>query len=159
MSIPSLKKVNIAENNLSDLSGQLDLINFDNAPVAISISHIKDQYSVVQKIEEYIVENNLKLLPYPVCLITNENIRSNSLIIIKETKEAPRFFLQKIKSLNLKENAILKKISLLQTKIRSTNISQSKETFKNYSQATRRINKLQRQSSFINEILTAKGDR
>lgn len=159
MSIPSLKKVNISEERINDLKGQLDQISFDGAPVAISISHIKDQYSLTRQIEEYLVEKNRKMIPYPICLITSVNIQSSSLIVIKETKEAPRFFLQKIKSLNLKENAILKKIALLQTKIKSTNITLSQNTFKEYSKATKKIHDLERQSNFINDILTAKGSK
>lgn len=156
MSIPSLKKVNISQDRIDDLKSQLDQISFDGAPVAISISHIKDQYSVTTQIEDYIIKKKIELIPYPICLITSENIQSNLLIIIKETNEAPKFFLQKIKSLNLKENAILKKIALLQEKIRNTNIAQSKSTFKKYSFSTRKINNLQIQSNFINDILMSK---
>jgi hypothetical protein len=152
MSIPSLKKVNLSQD-ITELTGQLDQISFDDVPLAINISHLKEQIQAIKIIETYIKDNRIKLTPYPISIITTEDYKSSELLILNDTKEFPRFFSQKIKPLNLKENALLKKIYLLQEKIKGTDIKASKDVFQNYAATSKKINMLNRQSTFIDIIL------
>lgn len=155
MSIPSLKKVNLSQD-LTELTSQLDQISFDDVPLAINISHLKDQLKAIGIIEQYIKDNRIRLNPYPVSIITTEEYKSDELLILTDTKYFPRFYSQKLKPLNLKENALLKKISLLQEKIKSIDMPSSKAVFKKYAKTSRKINLLQRQSAFIDTILKGK---
>lgn len=155
MSIPSLKKVNLSQD-LTELTTQLDQISFDDVPLAINISHLKEQTQAIKIIEDYIKNNRISLTPYPISIITSENYKSSDLLILTDTKNFPRFFSQKIKPLNLKENALLKKIYLLQEKIKNTDIKSSKDIFKKYATTNRKIDMLNRQSTFIDTILKGK---
>lgn len=153
MNIPSLKKVNIAKGSKIDLFDQLALVNFSSAPVAINISHLEDQERYLEFIEEYINENEIRLIPYPICVLVKDDLYSEKLLIIKKLKGAPNFYNQKIKPLNLKENALLKRISLLQNKIKNNNIAESQNVFKNYARYTKEVDLLDRQGKFINKII------
>lgn len=153
MSIPSLKKVNLSQN-ITELRSQLDLISFDDVPLALNIAHLRDQKMAIHQIEKYIKDKRINVLPYPISVITTEKFISNKLLIMNNPKFFPKFFIQKLKPLNLKENALLKKINLLQEKIKNTDIISSKRIFESYAKTNRKINILRKQEEFINGILS-----
>jgi hypothetical protein len=157
MSIPSLKKVNIAKSKKTELYAQLDLVSFTGAPVAINIAHLEGQVDILKNIESYIEENEVRLIPYPVCVLCSEDIQSSSLLIIKNLRNSPNFFNQKIKTLNLKENALLKRINLLQSKLKNNNTPQSQRILRDFSSVTQEIDLLDRQSRFIKKIIKDEG--
>ena len=107
----------------------------------------------MKNIESYIEEHDVRMIPYPICVLSSEDIQSTSLLVIKNLKNSPNFFNQKIKTLNLKENALLKRINLLQSKLKNNNIAQSQRTLKDFSYVTQEIDLLDRQSRFIRKII------
>ena len=116
MAIPSFKQVNINFPTKEKIFEQLSLHQFGQLPYIFTISHLEDEVQALSFIEEYLQENDISNYPYPIYIISTLKLYKGPFTLFEKIEELPRFFKQKIKQLNTKENKILQKIYLKQQK-------------------------------------------
>ncbi|MCT4641961.1 MAG: hypothetical protein N4A33_06640 [Bacteriovoracaceae bacterium] len=154
MALPSLKKINLSKTTEPELYAQLSTIKFSLSPIILGVTAIEDQKAAVQTIDKFIKEKKIRTIPYPICIqVSQEDIHSQSCLVIKDAKEAPQFFSQKVKPLNLKENQLLSKVNLLQSKIFSSNSDEIEPILKEYTKNHKTIFSLEKQEAFFKEVL------
>ena len=155
MAIPSYKQVNINFEDKNSVFNQLSLHQFGQLPFLITISHLNEQYSALKNIEQYFVENEINNYPYPIYIVSTIKNYFGPFHIFESVEACPKFYKQKIKQLNTKENKILQKIYLKQKNLRNMNSLNHKNVFEFYSESHKTIFNLEKEKSFLDK-LTAK---
>ena len=155
MAIPSYKQININFEDKNSVFNQLSLHQFGQLPFLITISHLNEQYSALKNIEQYFVENEINNYPYPIYIVSTIKNYFGPFHIFESVEACPKFYKQKIKQLNTKENKILQKIYLKQKNLKNMNSLNHKNVFEFYSESHKTIFNLEKEKSFLDK-LTAK---
>ena len=155
MAIPSYKQVNINFEDKNSVFNQLSMHQFGQLPFLITISHLNEQYSALKNIEQYFVENEINNYPYPIYIVSTIKNYFGPFHIFESVEVCPKFYKQKIKQLNTKENKILQKIYLKQKNLKNMNSLNHKNVFEFYSESHKTIFNLEKEKSFLDK-LTAK---
>jgi hypothetical protein len=152
MAIPSYKQVNINFEDKNSVFNQLSLHQFTQLPYLINISHLNEQYSALKNIEQYFMENDINNYPYPIYIISTVKNYFGPFHIFDSVESCPKFFKQKIKQLNTKENKILQKIYLKQKNLKNMNTLNHKEVFELYSESHKKIFYLEKEKTFLDNL-------
>jgi len=155
MAIPSYKQVNINFEDKNSVFNQLSMHYFGQLPFLITISHLNEQYSALKNIEQYFVENEINNYPYPIYIVSTIKNYFGPFHIFESVEACPKFYKQKIKQLNTKENKILQKIYLKQNNLKNMKSLNHKSVFEFYSESHKTIFNLEKEKSFLDK-LTAK---
>jgi hypothetical protein len=115
MAIPTFKKVTINSQQKRMIYAQLDQHEFGSFPYIFSIHHlVKMQSETLQNIEDYILDHHISIFPYPIYVIGNVQNYNGSLNVVSDIKYIPKFYDQKEKQLNSKEEQLFSKVILKQ---------------------------------------------
>ncbi len=152
MAIPSYKQVNINFEDKTSVYGQLNLHQFGQLPYLLNISHLAEQLIALKNIECYFQENEIKNYPYPIYIISNIKNYFGPFHIFESVESCPRFFRQKIKQLNTKENKILQKIYLKQKNLKNMNGINFTNTFQYYSDSHKSLYNLEKEKEFLDKL-------
>lgn len=153
MAIPSYKKVHIISENKSDIFKQLESFQYGRIPYIFIIEHLGSmQGQVIKYLEDFIQTYNINIKTYPIHVITSEALHSNSLNLFSHISQCPRFFNQKIKQLNVKENSLLKKLLLKQSNLQNIQESECLPILQEYAKAHRALFNLEKEKDFLSEL-------
>lgn len=153
MPIPSYKQIHIKNEVREVIFEQLKLHHFGQVPFVLSITHLKNQIEALINIEDFIEEKEISNYPYPIYIISDINNYTGPLNLFKTFEECPRFFKQKIKQLNLKENKILQKIYLKQKNIQNMRTVDYQPHLEEYGNSHKKINNLYKEKVFLGNLL------
>jgi hypothetical protein len=152
MAIPSYKQISINNSTEDSIISDLEPHSFDQLPYVINISHLSDQFEAVAIIEDFLIERKVTNYPYPVYIISNLKNYHGPFSIFESLNDCPRFYKQKIKQLNVRENKIMQKIYLKQKNLLNMQGHNYEEDLKDYSISHREISNLHQESIFLDKL-------
>ena len=152
MSIPSYKQININNSTQESIISQLEPHNFNNIPYVLNISHLSDQFEAISIIEEFFEKHNISNYPYPIYIISNLKNYHGPFSIFESLSECPKFFKQKIKQLNARENKIMQKIYLKQKNLLNMQGHNYENHLKDYSLTHKEIHHLHKEDLFLSKL-------
>lgn len=137
MAPPILKILELLTDKKDNLFTFLDGQNFNERPVLISLNKFtQSQEALLELLDEYF---SLKETLYPVYIQTHVLDFPTHLNIVQSSNEVPKFFKQKTKQLNIKENLVFNKIKLKQDQLRNFNKKEVIPIIESYSENHRAI--------------------
>lgn len=153
MPIPSYKQIHMKAESRNSTFDQLSAQQFGQVPFVLSIDHLANQIESLKNIEDYLIEKNLTNYPYPVYIISSVDNYLGKLQLFKNISECPRFYKQKIKQLNIKENKILQKIYLKQKNLQNIQGIDIVPHFSDYAKTHKKLHNLKREESFYDLLI------
>lgn len=152
MSIPSYKQIHIIKEDRETIFEQLSEHQFGNLPYVLIITQLKDQLMAINNINDYIYENDTPKLPYPIYIVSNEINAISDIAIFKTFNECPRFFNQKIKAPNIKEQAILHKLHLKQKNLSNLKPHEFNIAIDMYAKGHKELSKIAKEGDFLEKL-------
>ncbi len=158
MLIPTLSMYEIPNLTWAHAQNSLDQIIWDkNKPIVLNILHVQQQDDLLfflDQLRDYLAEKNIHpKTPYPIYIQTDIIKYSPDFIIISEQYQN-RYFLHRSSHSKGKENAILKKISILKQAILNHPIAQIHDELKEYSHKSKKLKDLCSANNFYNKVVT-----
>ncbi len=156
MALPSYKNINIVSEKKAQIYAVLKKIDWTEAPIVLNILHMgNEQLSILETIDEYFEEYPKNLLPYPVYALADCKYYTGPIYTAKEVRELPKFYNQKSRPLNAKENTIMSKVTLKKANLSNLRSAEYWPILKHYSDVHRNISSLQKEKSYYEEIKKA----
>lgn len=163
MALPIYKKILIKSSTSRQIHSQLDQIDFGENPFIFHFPNsINNQLACIEHIEDYLAEHEINTFSYPIFVVTEVDIEdyTGSLRIIKESKEAPKFYRHKSKQLSVKENQKLDVIKLKQQRLNGLRPNEFMPILKEYGTSAKVISDLSKEHQFLSDVLRKiEGDR
>lgn len=153
MAIPSYKQVNINFSDEKNIDKQLSMHQFGQLPYIFNISHLKDQITALRNIENHMQMKQISNYPYPIYIISDIKNHHGLFSLFEKIEHIPKFFKQKIKQLNTKENKILQKIYLKQHNLENMNGVNFKESIDEFAISHQAIFKTVKEKEFYDKII------
>lgn len=154
MAIPSFKQVNINFASREKIYNQLSLHQFGQLPYILTISHLEEEVQALKYIEDYLEEHDISNYPYPIYIISKIKLYKGPFSLFEKIEDLPKFYKQKIKQLNTKENKILQKIYLKQQNLMNMNGVDFTYVLKQYADSHKMIYNNIKESDFLDRIST-----
>lgn len=153
MPIPSYKQVHIKSEKKEMIFDQLSIHQFGQVPYILSIDHLTAQDLAIVAIEEYFELNKVSNYPYPIYIVSTVKNYLGPLQIKNAIEDCPKFYKQKIKQLNNKENKILQKIYLKQKNLQNIRLEDYLPFLNEYAKSHKRLNELYKEQVFYEELI------
>ena len=151
MAPPIIKQIELLSNMKTNVHHFLNEQDFNERPTVISLMKFPDeQEPLLEMIEEYF-EN--KFFIYPVYILSSMPEFPTQLNVIDNLNQVPKFYKQKSKQLNIKENLIYNKIKLKQEQLKSINQSETTPTIKNYAFEHKIISEKESFNKYLKDII------
>ncbi len=153
MALPSFKNVHIASEKKETIFSQLKKINWDESPIVLNVLHLLEfQLEALENIDLFFEANPNNKLPYQVYAFGKCPLYTGPLYLAREVKELPRFYNQKTRPLNAKENGVMNKVLLKRTNLVNLRSSEYIPVLNQYAHAHKKISLLNKELDFINEV-------
>lgn len=152
MPIPSYKQIHIKSEERSKIFDQLNFHQFGQVPYIFSISHLGNELVALKNIEDFLEENQLSNYPYPIYIVSSIQNYRGSLELFSTIEECPKFYKQKIKQLNVKENKILQKIYLKQKNLQNIRAVEFTPYLNEYGRAHKKLFNLHKEEVFLSKL-------
>jgi hypothetical protein len=152
MAIPSYKQININNSTEDSIITQLEPHSFDQLPYVIDISHLSDQFEAISIIEDFFSDHQITNYPYPIYIISTLKNYHGPFSIFESLSACPKFYKQKLKQLNARENKIMQKVQLKQKNLLNMQGHNFEEDLIDYSLAHKLIHHLHKESLFLNRL-------
>jgi hypothetical protein len=115
MTIPTFKKITINSQQKRMIYAQLDQHEFGAFPYIFNFHElVQSQIEAIKNIEDYLVDHSISLFPYPIYIIADVNNYHGHLNVVSDPKFIPKFYEQKERPLNSKEEQLYSKVLLKQ---------------------------------------------
>ena len=159
MLVPTFKTISINSAEKRMIDAQLDQYEFGTYPYILTINEIiEGQLECLTNIEEYIEEKEITLIPYPIYIIGDIKNYKGKLEVFSSKKEIPRFYNQKERVLNSKEEQIFNKVQLKQRNLNSIQSIDFTPTLKEYARTHKKINELELELHYLAELSELLGE-
>lgn len=152
MAIPSYKKIHLKSETITEVKNQLSVLNFSQSPHIIIIEHLENQKLAIENLEFFLKGTRINFDVYPLYILTNLSDTPSKLNLIKELNQAPKFYYQKVKLLNVKENKLLTKIELKQRNLNALRYSDYKMHLKSYAEDHKKLAVLCNEGHFLDDL-------
>lgn len=159
MGIPSYKQVHIRYTNKLEIYNQLKAFQFGKNPYIFIITHLEKQQEAIQSLENYFIEYDIESTPYPIFILANQNVNSSIIEVVQSMDQVPQFFHQKVKTPNIKEQAVLAKLDLKKENLSKLRSEDYNPILRNYSSFHKEIYELTREANFYETILKKMEDK
>lgn len=144
MPLPCYQYIKIQSHDPRIINGQLSNLVFNRVPLVLEIDHLGQmQFDCLMIIENFVIKNHIKKLPYSVYIVTTCTQYDGQLYTVKSKSELPQFFNKKNKTLNSKEVQYLNKIELKQANFKGLVESEYMSALNRYANGHRRISQKQ----------------
>lgn len=155
MQLPNYKELFIKKADKELIKKLFAASSIGRAPVVIKIDHLKTtQHNAISIIEEILKQNMISSkFPYPIFLLSTVDNYQGDLNIIHDLNELPKFFDKKEKMLNVKEQNLLAKVRIYQTKLFNTNIPQQMEKIKDFANHHKQLFLLSKEGQYLENLL------
>lgn len=152
MPIPSYKQLHIKKSNRLDIFDQLNFHQFGQVPYVFSIDHLENEIEALANIEDYFYEYKLSHYPYPTYIVSNIQNYQGPLLLVQTIEQCPRFYKQKVKQLNVKENKILQKIYLKQKNMNNLKDFDYQPAIEEYAKGHKKLSHLNHAKKFYDQL-------
>lgn len=153
MPIPSYKQIHIKSEAREVIYDQLNFHQFGQVPYILSISHLENEIEALKNIEDYLAEKKLSNYPYPIYIVSSIQNYRGEMEIFPRIEECPKFYKQKIKQLNVKENKILQKIYLKQKNLQNMRNLEYAPYLKEYGKSHKKLHLLYQEDSYLTQLI------
>ena len=153
MKIPSYKVVRILSENKLDVEAQLKAVEYGQAPYAFDLDLLEKPQPAIDCIENYLETEEIAMTPYPIIVISKRALICEILDVYPSIAQAPRFFNQKTKAPNIREQAILSRLELKRKSFESLRTLAYEPILKKYSISHKIISELAREAFFYEQLL------
>jgi hypothetical protein len=152
MPIPSYKQIHIKSEAREMIYDQLNFHQFGQVPYILSISHLENEIEALKNIEDYCEEHRLSNYPYPLYVVSTLQNYRGALEIFESIEQCPKFYKQKIKQLNVKENKILQKIYLKQKNLMNMRNLEYRPYLEEYGRSHKKLHTLYQEEVYLNKL-------
>ena len=153
MELPILTEIKI--NDLSNLITQLENLNIGDTPFYLDLSNYSSLIvdKIINSLETYFQDIGISpRFPYPFYLIVSNLKKKTIFPILKNKKELPKYFSEKLMKFSTQE-ILLNKIQILKEKTNNGNIEKNLRNFKHFIHTQKSIKILHKESLFLNKVL------
>lgn len=155
MGLALFKTIEIYDHKRPAIWAKLSNAGIGQQPLAIDLRKLgPEEGPALESIEEYLLQGKGRDFPYPLYIIVSDIETESFISLVDSPERLPRFFKQKSRPLNIKENNMLAKVSLKQKKLESINIEEFKPVVQTYAANHKMIYKKQVYLDYLNEVLT-----
>jgi hypothetical protein len=157
MRVPIYEEINLTKHDTESILAMLRGKKFGQVPYYITTSDIDQDFLSValDNISEALITLNVNTrLPYPVYIISGIKRYHPQLTLLESVNHLPNHFYNKVRRLKTKETALLKKTTLLASKIQNENISHKLSELSEIIQPQRKLFELSKELDFYEEILS-----
>lgn len=153
MAPPIIKQIELLSDKKENIFQFLSEHNFNERPTVISLLKFKDtQEQLISILEEFFEE---KSFIYPAYILTTMIEYPTTLNMVESLNQVPKFYRQKSKQLNIKENLVFNKIKLKQEQLKSINQEEIGPILREYSKEHKIINDKELFNNYMKKIIHA----
>lgn len=153
MKIPTYKLIRILSSNKLDIDAQLKSLEFGFLPYVFDLSLIDNPQQALDHIENYLADRNISGSPYPLCVLSQEELISEFLPVYESLNMAPVFYNQKSKNPNVKEQNVLNRLELKRRNFESLKTLDYIPVLKRYSIAHKVIADIAKEAFCYEQLL------
>lgn len=151
MAPPIVKQIELLSETLANIIQFLDEQSFNERPHVISLQKFPEkQIELVQVLDDYFID---KSFIYPVYILSQVTDYPTRLTLIQELSEVPRYYKQKSKQLNIKENLVFSKIKLKQNQLTNINMLEIKPILDQYAYDHKIIYEKECFNEFLTDVI------
>lgn len=153
MGLPLHKTIKINGVDEEFVLSQLDNIDFSERPITLDLLHLgTDQLTVIEVIDQFFYSSGHNFLSYPVYVLSTCPDYDGQLRVISDEQHLPKFFFRKVRSLNVKENNLVKKAKLIQESFANIQVDEAYPLLEEYSRTHEIIEKLAIEEHFYQKL-------
>ena len=133
----------------------LNEIPFSKRPVVLSFDWDEPEpQQKLQALEDYLRQKKIHpLFPYPIYIITKQEIYSEQINIIKDEAQLPEYFMIPDRKLDLQEKKIFYKVSILAEKVRNVSLGEKFQLLKTERDTTKKLFMVSREAQYYENLL------
>lgn len=155
MGLALFKTLEIYDHKRPAIWAKLSNAGVGQQPLAIDLRKLGDnELGALESIEEFLLQGKGRDFPYPLYVIVSDPRIESFVHLVDAPERLPRFFKQKNRPLNIKENNMLAKVNLKQKSLESINIEDFRPVAKAYAEKHKIIHKKQLYLDYLNEVLS-----
>jgi len=153
MSLPSYKAYNVNSHDKRMIYAQLKQVDFHTNPIVLIVNSLKDlQGEAMNNIDSFFHDNPIDIFPYSVYVIGDCPHYTGKIFVVKDKINLPKFFNRKPKTLNPKENNVLKKLHLKKEHFNHINAHDYLPIINAYASGQKNISQLQIEEEYLTKI-------
>jgi hypothetical protein len=153
MALPSYKNILINSSQKEMIFNQLTIVKWDESPMVLTINHLEEkQLEALDHIDEFFEEKPIKDLPYSVYILGVCPEYTGPLFMASEVSKLPQFFNFKTRSLNTKENNMMKKVQLKQANLLNMRASEYLPAINKYAESHKKIAQINKETNYYLQI-------
>ncbi|PIP94219.1 MAG: hypothetical protein COW00_13400 [Bdellovibrio sp. CG12_big_fil_rev_8_21_14_0_65_39_13] len=156
MRIPKWEKIEVKETEERHIAQLLIDAKIGEAPLLIILkSEVASEVEeIITKIENQVRNSHFDIsLPYPLYILSPLAKPRTNLNIVRNLGELPQHFVVKTKRLKSKEEALLKKTSVLSHKLRSHDLTDKRTYIKSQFSLNRVLRDLTRENAYYETLI------
>lgn len=116
---PIVKTIELLSDKQLNIVQLLNDQCFNERPHLISLQKFPEkQVELIQILDDYFID---KSIIYPIYILTSVVDYPTQLSLVEDVSEVPKYYKQKNKQLNIKENLVFNKIKLKQNQLKNIN--------------------------------------
>ena len=159
MAIPIYKQVHLKSEQKDMILEQIKIHKFGDTPYLFILSHLQNQEIALKELETCIDELNIPNWPYPIFVISDIVGYQGKLEVFHDIQHCPAFFNKKLKSLNVKEQQVMQKLSLKQKNIQNLKSNEYHPPLNRYAKAHKAIFKIVKEAQYLEDLLQKLGSK